>query len=238
MSEWTDQIVSRLQRLSYEGYSGSVIADAVNREFGTAFSRNAVIGKLHRMGCTTGGVVKVKTTTWSEPMIEALRLAFADGNTAQACARHVSAAAGFEVTVSALYAKAGAMGLNFKAQARQVRLDRLFNPPARPILFSAPIEEVETEVEPAAAVSIVPEVEVEDAPFSAEGVRLMDLREHSCRFPIGEPDADGYRFCGERKARGSYCAYHARIAYQPVAKRPDRAPLPMRGAEKAFRRFA
>ena len=234
MSEWTDKIVSRLQRLSYEGYSASAIAEAVNREFSTAFSRNAVIGKIHRMGCTTGGKVAVAQTRWTEPMIEALRLAFADGNTAQACARHVSAAAGFEVTVSALYAKAGAMGLNFKAQARQARLDRLFNPPARPILFSAPIEEVETEVE----ASIVPEVEVEDAPFRAEGVRLMDLRPHSCRFPIGEPDADGYRFCGERKAGRAYCSAHARIAYLPVAKRPDRAPLPMRGAEKAFRRFA
>lgn len=223
MSEWTDQIVSRLQRLSYEGYSASAIAEAVNREFSTAFSRNAVIGKLHRMGCTTGGKVAVAQTRWTEPMIEALRLAFADGNTAQACARHVSAAAGFEVTVSALYAKAGAMGLNFKAQARQARLDRLFNPPARPILFSAPIEEVEIEVEPA---------------FRAEAVRLMDLRPHHCRFPLGEPDADGYRFCGERKARGSYCAEHARIAYLPVQKRADRAPLPMRGAEKAFRRFA
>lgn len=213
MSEWTDQIVSRLQRLSHEGYSASAIAEAVNREFGAAFSRNAVIGKLHRMGCTTGGVVTVKSTTWTEAMIEALRLAFADGATAQACARHVSAAAGQEVTVSALYAKAGAMGMNFKAKAREVFVARLFNPPPRPILFTAPIEEVE----PAEAVSIVPPVAPEPPPLG-EPVSLMALRPHHCRWPAGE-DAHGLAtYCGCQVFRRSYCKSHYQISVAPHVK--------------------
>lgn len=233
MSEWTDAIVSRLQRLSYEGYSASMIAEAVNKEFGCSFTRNAVIGKLHRMGCTAGGVIKAKPTTWTEPMVEALRLSFADGNTAQACARHVSAVAGFTVTASAIHAKAGAMGMNFKAKAREVFVARLFNPPPRPILFTAPIEEVE----PAEAVSIVPPVTPEPPPLG-EPVSLMALQWFHCRWDAGRDEAGQMLYCGARKTKGSYCAKHARMAYLPKPKRTAKAPLPVYRTEKTFARFA
>ena len=233
MNVWSDAVVSRLQRLSYEGYSASMIAEAVNKEFGCAFTRNAVIGKLHRLGCTTGGKVVSAPTRWTEPMIEALRLSFADGNTAQACARHVSAVAGFTVTASAIHAKAGAMGMNFKAKAREVFVARLFNPPPRPILFIAPIEEVE----PAEAVSIVPPVAPEPPPLG-EPVSLMALRPYHCRWDAGR-DEDGHMlYCGAGKVKGSYCAKHARMAYLPKAKRTAKAPLPQYRTERAFARFA
>ena len=44
---------------------------------------------------------------------------------------------------------------------------------------------------------------------------------HHCRWPIGEPSAENFRFCGRRRVvsqpNGSvlspYCAEHARMAY-------------------------
>lgn len=233
MNVWSDAVVSRLQRLSYEGYSGSMIAEAVNKEFGCSFTRNAVIGKLRRLGCTAGGKVVATPTRWTDPMIEALRLSFADGNTAQTCARHVSAVAGFTVTASAIHAKAGAMGMNFKAKAREVFVARLFNPPPRPILFTAPIEDVDQ----AEAVSIVPPLAPEPPPVG-EPVSLMALRPHHCRWDAGR-DEDGHMlYCGARKVKGSYCAKHARMAYLPKAKRTAKAPLPQYRTERAFARFA
>ena len=68
-----------------------------------------------------------------------------------------------------------------------------------------------------------------------------------CRWPIGDPSAENFRFCGRRRvvsqpngttAKGKlspYCAEHARMAYQPVMPRTSGRPLPLnRGAtEKA-----
>jgi hypothetical protein len=41
-----------------------------------------------------------------------------------------------------------------------------------------------------------------------------------CRWPMGDPTTEAFRFCGGRSATGiPYCAYHGRIAYQPAADR-------------------
>lgn len=46
-------------------------------------------------------------------------------------------------------------------------------------------------------------------------VKLMDLRSHHCRWPIGEPSDPAFGFCGTGKVFGfPYCEKHARIAYR------------------------
>ena len=52
MSPWTDEITLRLKALFLTGNSGSETAEALNREFKTTFTRNAVIGRAHRLGIT------------------------------------------------------------------------------------------------------------------------------------------------------------------------------------------
>jgi GcrA cell cycle regulator len=47
---WTDQQLERLRVLAAEGQSSAAIAVMLNAEFGTTFSRNAVIGKRTRHG--------------------------------------------------------------------------------------------------------------------------------------------------------------------------------------------
>lgn len=54
-SKWTEPQTFRLLELWKEGYSASRAATALNNEFGTKFSRNAVISKLHRIGLTSPG---------------------------------------------------------------------------------------------------------------------------------------------------------------------------------------
>jgi hypothetical protein len=60
-----------------------------------------------------------------------------------------------------------------------------------------------------------------------------------CRWPIGDPSAENFRFCGRHRVvsqpHGSvtkaklspYCAEHARMAYQPVMSRTSGMPLPL-----------
>lgn len=45
---------------------------------------------------------------------------------------------------------------------------------------------------------------------------LSTLAAHSCRWPIGNPAATDFGFCGRKKVRGSYCETHAARAFQPM----------------------
>ncbi len=62
--------------------------------------------------------------------------------------------------------------------------------------------------------------------IKVKGVKLAELKEKMCRWPIGDPRDTNFMFCGCNSVAGLvYCADHARIAYQ-VAKsnrlmRPD-----------------
>ena len=77
--------------------------------------------------------------------------------------------------------------------------------------------------------AMLPEPTEEDVviPMS-EMVTIMELKESMCRWPIGDPASADFRFCGAKKRckpSGPYCAYHSRIAYQPVQdRRRERAP--------------
>lgn len=46
---WTDQMKARVWELAKGNASSSTIAQTINREFGTVFTRNAVIGMCHRI---------------------------------------------------------------------------------------------------------------------------------------------------------------------------------------------
>jgi GcrA cell cycle regulator len=48
-----------------------------------------------------------------------------------------------------------------------------------------------------------------------EGVQLVELREGMCRWPVGDPKEEGFKFCGGTAAEGmTYCEHHCRLAYQ------------------------
>ncbi len=51
---------------------------------------------------------------------------------------------------------------------------------------------------------------------SGKKVGILDLKPTSCRWPIGDPASVDFRFCGSditAGGRGSYCSYHASVAY-------------------------
>ena len=50
-------------------------------------------------------------------------------------------------------------------------------------------------------------------------VTIIELKESMCRWPLGDPASSEFRYCGSPSASGPYCAYHARLAYQPVQER-------------------
>lgn len=42
---------------------------------------------------------------------------------------------------------------------------------------------------------------------------LLTLGPHMCKWPIGDPQKDGFSFCGRRRGEGPYCAEHHKRAY-------------------------
>lgn len=59
-----------------------------------------------------------------------------------------------------------------------------------------------------------------DVVDSAQPCSLLELERDKCRWPVGNPDAADFAFCGNAVAAGfSYCAGHARMAYRMPARR-------------------
>jgi GcrA cell cycle regulator len=58
-------------------------------------------------------------------------------------------------------------------------------------------------------------------PAAGNGHRcsLLELGQEKCRWPINEPGADDFCFCGDQPVNGlPYCPAHARIAYHSAAR--------------------
>ncbi len=55
---------------------------------------------------------------------------------------------------------------------------------------------------------------------SPQRCSLLDLAQSKCRWPISDPGAPDFDFCGNEAIKGfSYCAGHARMAYRPASRR-------------------
>ena len=69
---------------------------------------------------------------------------------------------------------------------------------------------------------IKPRARLETAPppkIDIKGVKMIDLKERMCRWPIGDPQDADFKFCGCNAVSGlPYCVDHARMAFQ-VGKR-------------------
>jgi GcrA cell cycle regulator len=65
-----------------------------------------------------------------------------------------------------------------------------------------------------------PPTPVEDAAIDhGQRCSLLELSREKCRWPISNPGAADFWFCGNEPVKGlPYCAGHARIAYQPAPR--------------------
>jgi GcrA cell cycle regulator len=59
-------------------------------------------------------------------------------------------------------------------------------------------------------------------PPVCDPVRLVDIRAHQCRWPLGDPKEEAFRFCGAPAER-SFCPHHHALAYRPVERKREAA---------------
>lgn len=131
---------------------------------------------------------------WTPARIAQLQKLWTDGLSASECARALG-----DCTRNAVIGKVHRMGLAGRAACRQAQ-PRLAKP------RRAPPANLPSAV---AARPVGPVLELVGL------ATLPTLSKHTCRWPIGDPEAQDFTFCGRTKERGAYCADHAARAYRP-----------------------
>lgn len=178
---WTDERVETLKKLWMEGLSASQIAG----ELGEGVTRNAVIGKVHRL----------KLSARAKPTNTAPRARPAVRPTPRRVASPSSAGL------------ASLGGGAAKARSAMPRPQSI----GATALAQDPQMEAELYVAPAAQELFIPE---------DKRLNLLQLNEHTCKWPIGDPLSKDFYFCGQHSLEtGPYCEFHSRRAYHQVDKK-------------------
>lgn len=156
-----------------------------------------------------------KAKAWSEDRISALSRLWAEGLTAAQIAQRLGG-----VSRNAVIGKVHRLGLGVRGPTAGPRAVAV-NPTPRPRPRRLPA--------PRPGAAIGPKVRSPDVRPEPEAPGLVDdladLGRHACRWPIGDPKAAGFSFCG-RPSDGRYCAAHQARAFRPdAARRVDDDPV-------------
>lgn len=156
-------------------------------------TRNAVIGKVHRLKLSGRG----KTTT------------AAPRSKKTAPTTTVTASPPPRSTITTVTASVTAAHVHVQTSAR---------PSANKIVGAAALQ-MEYEADAAIAEPVIQPASDVVIPISRK-LSLLQLTERTCKWPLGDPLSEEFHFCGHESGESSpYCAYHAKLAYQPSSER-------------------
>jgi GcrA cell cycle regulator len=207
---WTDDRIEQLRQMWQSGHTASQIAEILG-----GVSRNAVIGKAHRLGLQSRpSPVKASETETPEPAAKPVAVAPEPSPppapepapAAPAPATPVEAkpiaAAPFEPRHDTPIVRSIGPG-GFQRQ----------NP-----------HEQQSPIPPAPPRRLVP---AKPSPEMADKTSLLDLNDRICKWPLGHPGEPDFHFCGNPVNPGfPYCLSHCSVAYQAQLPRRDRRPPP------------
>jgi GcrA cell cycle regulator len=151
---------------------------------------------------------------WSDDRVTALKSLWLDGLSASQIATQLGG-----VTRNAVIGKIHRLGLSGRgAPSKPTRLPR-------PLAVRAP----RRQAPPRGKAIARPVPRLSPTPPAPEGPGLVTsittLEPHACKWPIGDPKASSFSFCG-RLANGPYCPAHKAQAFRPgTAWRADRDPI-------------
>ena len=201
---WTDERVARLSKLWAEGLSASQIATDLG-----GVTRNAVIGKVHRLGLSG----RAKSTTGGRPKgapdapMTAPTGAPAGHQPASVAsvAAAVAQRANANPTGGGATARSGGGGHTIGATALKME----------PEFETETEQEIEVEARHQDAADVV-------VPMSKR-LTLLEINDTTCKWPTGDPQRPDFSFCGHGTKEGTpYCEFHAKLAFQPPSERRRR----------------
>lgn len=219
---WTDERIAQLTKMWEGGSTASQIAE----ELGDV-SRNAVIGKAHRLGLKARpSPVKAndkKDAKKKAPATKAATEASAPKSKPRATpapAAPAREAAPKEQDAPAAPANAAT---SQPLPDRQEDLPKIVSYGPGGFLRQGPGDQ-QAPIPPAPPRRLVP---AKPSPEIADKTSLLDLSDRVCRWPMGHPGEPDFHFCGEKVNPGfPYCVEHCGRAYQAQLPRGARRPPP------------
>ena len=206
---WTDERIERLKKMWADGATASQIAEELG-----GVSRNAVIGKAHRLGLDArpspvkpGEEKEKKPASSSSPAAKPAARADSAGKRPAAAPAEVGDAPSPIRTPQRVQPE----GIQYRSIGpggfvRQGPGDTQAPIPPAP---------------PRRLVPAKPSAEV------ANKTGLLDLNDRICKWPLGHPGEPDFHFCGNPANPGfPYCVEHCGVAYQAQLPRRDRRPPP------------
>lgn len=217
---WTDERVDLLKKMWGEGQSASQIA----KELG-GVTRNAVIGKVHRLGLSNRAgngapAPAAPVRTAGQPMPGA-DLPEEDADEPAPAAPRAPVAGTPSAAQPEPEAEPDAAADLADEDDEEDEEDAIPMSAARRAIIPAgqplPPQPSLNEISPE-ALAKVSEIEK-----SARKLTLMELTEKTCKWPVGDPATDNFWFCGLAAQQGKpYCEAHVGVAFQPMSSRRDR----------------
>ena len=209
---WTEERIERLKSMWHEGATASEIADKLG-----GVSRNAVIGKAHRLGLEArpspvkpgeekehspgAATARAGTAKKAAPAPKAVPEAEAPEPVARAAAPQPQRQRPHPGGDNVQYRSVGPGGFIRQGPGDQ----------------QAPIP-------PAPPRRLVP---AKPSPEVADKTSLLELNDRICKWPMGHPGEPDFHFCGQQANPGyPYCVAHCGVAYQAQLPRRDRRPPP------------
>ena len=205
---WTEERIERLKSMWADGATASEIAEKLG-----GVSRNAVIGKAHRLGLEARpSPVKPGEEAGEDARPTAAKAARAPAKPAAApAAEKPQPKPAQQAAPARAQAKPGGDNVQYRSIGpggfiRQGPGDQ-----------QAPIP-------PAPPRRLVP---AKPSPEVADKTGLLDLNDRICKWPMGHPGEPDFHFCGQAANPGyPYCVEHCGVAYQAQLPRRDRRPPP------------
>ena len=206
---WTDERIDRLKSMWEKGLTASQIADELG-----GVSRNAVIGKAHRLGLKSRPSPVKANETDAKPAPAAAK---AKPKAAEKVAPRAAAPAQPE------RAPAAAVPAAPVAPRPQSDMPKIVSIGPGGFMRQGPGDQ-QAPIPPAPPRRLVP---AKPSPEIADKTSLLDLSDKVCRWPMGHPGEPDFHFCGVAVNPGfPYCVEHCGRAYQAQLPRGVRRPPP------------
>ncbi|AKM08881.1 GcrA family cell cycle regulator [Croceicoccus naphthovorans] len=208
---WTDERIEKLTKMWESGSTASQIAEELG-----GVSRNAVIGKAHRLG------LKARPSPVKEKPAKAKPAAPKAAAPKPAAPKPAAAPAPRPAPAAPAAARPAAPAQP-QQPAPQSNQPRIVSVGPGGFLRQGPGDQ-QPPIPPAPPRRLVP---AKPSPEIADKTSLLDLSDRICRWPMGHPGEPDFHFCGEKVNPGfPYCVEHCGRAYQAQLPRGARRPPP------------
>ena len=202
---WTDERIDRLKSMWEKGLTASQIADELG-----GVSRNAVIGKAHRLGLKSRPSPVKANEGEAKPAPKPK-------------AKPVEKAAAPRVAAPAPERSPATAAPTQAAPAPRTDMPKIVSIGPGGFMRQGPGDQ-QAPIPPAPPRCLVP---AKPSPEIADKTSLLDLSDRVCRWPMGHPGEPDFHFCGEAVNPGfPYCVEHCGRAYQAQLPRGVRRPPP------------